>query len=316
MPRFKTRLRDRWRPVVGETSDMPYWYRHRTGLVRPTQKQIASKATVKSLSRRKVPKRDAFLWQILWTAMEENDLGEWMPQYQRRGTCVGQAWKLGCDTAMALAYVLFNKEFPGRASVATIYAGSRVEVAGRSGRWDGSNGYWAAEYVTDWGITTLKELGLQEDSRTEDERLAIRWTGSRDGVPASFEDMAEERPVLMTPRVTTIDEALLALDSGSPISIASNLIPTGRVDRNGVSPVRRNGGHNTLVWGVKWIKDDPFFLYQNSWNGWGIQTDKGQPAGSVWISAGDLKSTLNQNDSHAIVGVGGLEPLNYLKGQQ
>lgn len=310
MARFKIPLRDKIRRVAGERPWTGFRY---SAWIPPTEKLIVSKPAVSQVTNRKPPKRDTFVWQMLDVAMKENDLGLWEPQWQNRGTCVGQAWKVGCDDCAALAYVLFNKVFPGRMSVATIYAGSRVEVAGRPGWSDGSNGYWAAEFVTEWGCTTLTELGLDDDSRSEDERLAVRWCGSRAGVPASYEEMASERPVLQTPRMETIDDALVALDSGSPISIASPLIPSGSCDRNGVSRVRRRGGHNMLIRGVRWLNGDPIFLCQNSWGpNWGEVAIEGQPKGSVWITAGDLLSIFKYRDSHAIVGMGGLEPLDWL----
>ena len=312
MARWRTRLRDRKRRTVGEGHEMSRWYHQRTGWVPPSRKQIASKPTLSQSYRRKRDRQvDTFLWRLLWTAMEENEgptrPKTWVPQNQSRGTCIGQTWKLGCDTVMSLSYLLFGTEFPGRASVATIYAGSRVEVAGLPGFWDGSNGYWAAEFVTKWGVTTLLELGMDDNARLEDERLAVRWAGSRDGVPASFEEMAEQRPILQTPRITTVEEAITAVTGGAPISIASNLIPSGKIDKNGVSRVRRDGGHNVLLWGLRWISGEPTFLYQNSWGNWADQVLEDQPAGSVWINAYDLQKTLDQNDSHALVGIGGLE---------
>lgn len=314
MGKFDARCVDKWRKVIGEGRPIEQWYDRFSAWVPPSKVQIASRPQVSQISTRKPVKRDTFLWEMLEIAIDENELGElgeWRPQKQQRGTCVGQGWKLGCDTAAAMAYIFFNKVFPGRMAVATIYAGSRVEIAGRPGWSDGSNGYWAAEWVTEYGCTTLRELGLSEDSRYEDERLAVRWTGSRSGVPAKFEEMAEERPVQMTPRVSNIEEALLAIDSGSAISICSNLIPSGQCDKDGVSRVRRRGGHCMLIWGVQYLRGEPVFLCQNSWGPWGSPSMDGQPVGSVWITAGDLQSILNQNDSHAIVGLGGLEPLDW-----
>ena len=197
--------------------------------------------------------------------------------------------------------------------MANIYAGSRVEAAGRPGGWDGSNGSWAAKYCRNWGVVTLREIGLPNDSLSDDERLAVRWTASRSGVPAEYETLARERPIFQTPLVTSIEELLLALDSGSPVANCSNLIPTGRVDSRGVSPVRRSGGHCTLFWAVRWIDGEPYFLYQNSWGpNWGqVVYPSDQPVGSVWITARDALAILNQRDSHALVGIGGLEPLDW-----
>jgi len=212
---------------------------------------------------------------------------------------------------MAVNWLLYDNPFPGRAAVAPIYAGSRVEVAGRPGYGDGSNGDWAAEWVREWGVALLRDLELPDDSTVEDERLAVRWTQSRTGVPENFEKLAKVRPIKATPAITTVDELAVSIQAGAPVFHGSNLIPTGKVNSNYVSRVRRSGGHLTAFTAVRWLDGDPYFLYQNSWNGWGTQGwPDDQPAGSVWIPPADAQSILNQRDAFAAAGVGGMNPMS------
>jgi hypothetical protein len=202
---------------------------------------------------------------------------------------------------MSVAWLIFNKIYAGRAAVATAYAGSRVEVAKRPGRWDGSNGAWVAKFLTDWGVATLEELGLENDELVEDERLALQWCASRSGVPEKFENIARERPIRNAPMVVDQDELIACLESGNPVLDASNLIPDNR-DTDDVVPVRRRGGHLTVFGGIRWRNGEPEILYVNSWSrNWGRN-------GCVWISMRSALSILSQRDSFALIGIQGLDP--------
>lgn len=306
MPRIQTSDRDRNKPVIGEARSVrELEYRYSIGLGGLTKPTEHAGDAVSTFTAGRAPSKiDTNLLDVLKVACTENGRPEWRIKYQSRGTCVGQAAATAADMVMAVSWLVFDNEFPGRASVAAMYAGSRVESAGRPGWWDGSNGSWVAKWVRQWGVLLLEELDLPDTSRWEDERLGVRWAASRSGVPSGFEDTADERPILLTPFVETTDEAALAIESGSPIVDCSNLIPTGRTDRRGMSPVRRSGGHATVFAAVRWRDDgDPEFLYLNSWSeDWGDE-------GMVWISQRDAQAILNQNDSYAFTGVGGLEPL-------
>lgn len=256
------------------------------------------------------PDRDTFLWRFCMLAFEKAGI-RWRPQYQKRGTCVGQGYKLGGDTVLAKHAVLFGKKFPGRCAVAGTYPGGRVDVAGQPGSWDGSNGSWTIEWVLKWGLLLLNGVGLTEDSRDEDERLALRWCASRQGVPAAEETLAKKRPIRYGPRVRQARECAKILQAGNPVVECSNLIASGRRDRNGFSPVSRSGGHCQLVWAVRF---NPMgFLIQNSWSedwGSGPKWPDDQPDGSVWVDEGEMQAILNQGDTYAMIDAGGLEPLD------
>ena len=90
--------------------------------------------------------RETFLYRALFDYVKN-----WRPQYQKRGTCVGQGAKLGADTLEAVFCKVEKADWVGRASVAGMYAGSRDEIAGQPGRWDGPNRSWVAKYVMQYG---------------------------------------------------------------------------------------------------------------------------------------------------------------------
>jgi hypothetical protein len=206
---------------------------------------------------------------------------------------------------MAVAWLVFDKLIPGRAAVATGYAGSRVEVASQPGGWDGSNGNWIAEFMTKWGVAVLPEIGLGEQELDADERLAVQWASSRAGVPEKFELIAKERPIVRAPQVTTAEELIACLESGNPVIHGSNLIPRDRDTPNTTVSIARSGGHLTVFGAIRWPSGggDPHILYVNSWSdSWG--TD-----GCVWITLQDAVRILNQDDAFAFIGIQGLNPV-------
>lgn len=225
--------------------------------------------------------------------------------------CVGMGHKLGVDTVMAVNSLILDHKFLGRAAVAPIYAGGRVDIAGQPGNWDGSNGYWTTPWLTKYGVVLLAEMDLPEDSRDEDENIAVSWASKREGVPVKYEDIAKVKPIKEAPKITNTKEAAKALQAGHPITICTNLIPTGQRNSQGFSPVRNSGGHCTLIWAYR--KDPVGFLYQNSWSeNWGSGGiyPSDQPDGSVWITERELQMILDADDSFALVGMTGLEPLD------
>lgn len=246
-------------------------------------------------------KEDVDLIEVLSVCLEENNIPfKW--KFQKRGTCVGQSGSLAADITMAVYSMLFFKDFESRAAVSTAYAGSRVEVGGQPGNWDGSNGSWIAEFLTRWGVATLKGIGLGEEEFDEDERLAVRWAATRDGVPEKFERISKDKPIIKAPRVESIEEAQACVGSYNPIIICSNLIPLDR-DTDDVVPVQRAGGHATVIAGMRFRRDGSIeWKYANSWSkNWGRD-------GCVWISSRDLQLILNQGDSYSTIGVHGLSP--------
>lgn len=303
MPRWYNR--NDLRPVVGEFTDLEAlvrYYQRGPGSVSKPTRAFSQPLSEWSGAPKKPRKIDTNLWEVLRLCLKESKI-EFAHKYQRSGTCVGQATATCSDIAMSIGWLL-DKQFPGRASVAVAYTGGRVEYAGRPGSWQGSNGSWAAGFVTKWGVGLLKELELPETTLLDDERLALRWTATRAGIPDKFEQMSRVRPILSAPLITNLDEAAIAIEAGAPIIDCSNLIPSGRMDSSGVSRVSRGGGHATTIAAVRWLKSgESQWLYVNSWSeNWGSE-------GMVWLTSSDFQAILNQQDSYAFAGVGGLAPL-------
>jgi hypothetical protein len=161
---------------------------------------------------------------FFWDA-EQKVLGKVLGAWNQNpaGTCVSFGW--GRDVQDLILGQIANgaaEEWPGH-EVATepIYGGSRVEVGhGRAGRGDGSNGSWAAQWVTQWGILFRQPYG-QYDLSVYSVPLSRKWGSS--GVPAELEQLAKAHPVKTAAIVTTADQLWAALGNGYPVPICSNV---------------------------------------------------------------------------------------------
>jgi len=255
--------------------------------------------------------QDTYLWLALWTVLKQRGQ-RWKPQYQKYGTCVGQALKLALDHLAALNTLLSLSQWEGRFSVAGAYTFSRVEIGGQPGRWEGSNGYQAAAGAMKYGCLLLSDIGLPDDDLDNDENLAMKWTASRQGVPQEYEDKAGRILVL---DVVTPDSIMLAaklIQAGSPQIVGTTYIPTGQRNADGISPCRRSrGGHEMCVDGVRYKNGQPWcFHQQNSWSenwGSGPAYPVDMPPGGVWISAADYWQQIQDRDSSSLIGIHGLK---------
>ena len=244
------------------------------------------------------PKRDVDLLDFTKELVDG-----WNRQHQRRGTCVGQGFKVAVDIVMAVNSIVSGTRWEGRAAVAPIYAGSRVEIAGKPGRWDGSYGYAAAKWLRDFGVVLLAELDLPDDAMWEDEKLAVAWAAKRSGVPKDYEGEAQEKPITSYVNIKNTRQAAWLLDAGHPNVQCSSLIPSGTTDSRGMSRPRRSGGHCTGVFALRYHRGEREWAYDNSWGvGWGQR-------GRVWLRDRDYQAMLNRGDSYALIGQTGMETI-------
>lgn len=256
-------------------------------------------------------KRDVFLYRYLYQVLggEKN----WLPQWQKRGTCVGQGAKLLADKMMAINHIFGGGQWLGRASVAGLYAASRVEIGRQPGRWDGSTGFWVAKAMKEIGILLLRDLGLPDDATDADEELAVRWAASRSGIPDDKEALAGERVVYDTYVPETPDECAAALDAGALVLMCSDLIATGDRGEYGISRLTRQGGHCQML-SAKFYTPEGKRLFNecNSWSktwGRGPRYPADMPLGSVNLTDESIAAQLRSGDCHVVVGIRGLDPI-------
>lgn len=258
---------------------------------------------------------DVFLYRALSVCMKRKDPNwEFRPQFQKRGTCGGQGAKLAWDITAARYSLTHVVEFPGRCSVAAMYAGSRIEIANKPGNWDGTCGIWLAQLIEKYGVLLLKDLDIPENyyvpnKMDPDEELAIKWVNQREGIPSKFESSLIGKTQISQPR--SANEAGKLIQKGFTIITGSTWIPNGRVNSNGFSQVEKGGGHLTCFTAVRY---NPFgLLYQNSWGeGWGsnqVRFPDDQPKGSVWLPERDVNQILQDNDYFAFGDTSRLDPM-------
>jgi hypothetical protein len=244
-------------------------------------------------------------------------------QFQKRGTCVGQATKLGRDIRNACLYLLFPHLHAhilnpagklARFAVAPAYGAGRVEASGNVGKWDGCAVSWIAEAITSFGTLPRYLLNLPETHSPSyanerglepDEQMAVDWAASRQGVPAEYESLMNAYVGDMIP-VRNIEECALSICNFKPVQQGSTIIPTGRCNSSGTSDCESGGGHSTLFAGIRSPGDlslmvqlpkDPIrceYFYKNSWGDWGFED-----TGGVWIPGKDAEAMIAQGDTYA-----------------
>lgn len=276
------------------------------------------------------PLKDVFLgrYAVMGMRSKYGRRFQFFPQYQREGTCIGMSHAFLATCVLGVSSFLSGLKFPGRAAVAPIYAGSRVEIGKQPGTWQGSVGSWAADWLQKYGVVLLEEMGLSDDPKNskawlatlaKDEALALRWTNSRTGVPAEMEAFAKLRAVQHAPLVQTVAEVRAALSNLSPINLCGQVHPSQDLDSRGVSKrLTRGGGHSTGIIGMHFDGKEWWYDHLQSWwyyyKGGFCRSDNPIDkmfAGSVTrIPEKWLQSWLNERDCYALVGVQGLEPID------
>lgn len=262
------------------------------------------------------PDRDTFLWRALYMVMSTLQPGwRYRTQFQKQGTCGGQSAKSVWDMSTANTCLLMNQAFPGRSSVAGFYTGSRVEVARKPGKWQGTCGCWLAEFAAKFGAVLLKDMQIDENyyyptSQDPDEKFAMAWTNSWDGVPVKYEQLAKRFPSGAISQPRNAREAGKLIEQGIGVITGNDLIPTGKRNRQGFGDLRQVSGHLT---GYIAVRYNPFgLLYLNSWgDDWasGPVYVEDQPPGTVWLDEDQCNAQISQGDTFGIGGTMGMPDL-------
>lgn len=226
------------------------------------------------------------------------------------GSCVGFGTTTGVERTLAAEIALrggTKDEFTFFSEEVT-YAGSRYEAIGNrppSFRGDGSNGSWAAKFVTEWGMVPKGKYGDLDLTHYSASR-ARSWNNT--GVPDFLEPTAKKFPVKSAARITNVRDAQAAIASGYGIQMASSLGAARQRDANGI--VRESGrwAHSMCVDGYHQDGLRLYFHVENSWDrsyhvgpvGWGSPTEAG-----FWIISDSIAPALKQGDSYAFSGATG-----------
>jgi hypothetical protein len=181
--------------------------------------------------------QNVFLWKNL-----EKELGVIVPHNQTRGAdgaeaegdCLGHSSAMGCDVLAATEiHMLGQRErWNAKASVEAIYWGSRCEIGkaqmppsewAQFRRGGGSVGYWAAEWLKQYGVLHRQVYAVGEDSYDLTGYDPGRSRELRNtGVPDWLEPIAKEHPVLEISQPKSGQEALDAICAGQPVVFCSS----------------------------------------------------------------------------------------------
>ena len=317
MPRRRISTKYRYREVEGWKPDPE----HAREFAAKNPTPVFATAAPKLMDREL---RDVFIpaYQIKACKEKFGKTYRYTPQHQYRGTCVGQSHKSLVDQTNAVWRFIGGGKFEGLSAVCTGYAGSRVEIAGWVSRSDGSNGSWIAEWLTKkrgtGGVVLLKSLGLDEFDQRQDEKYATDWAASRQGVPSEFEDVARIRPLKNASLILTVPELQAAIQNLQPVNICTPYIPSPRRNSDGVSAVSRQGGHSTLICGMRKIGRRWVYPYLQSWGNWATGNygwDKFDPEGHyrtsiVDLEERDIERILQSRDCYTFFGPQGVEPIS------
>ena len=288
-------------PLMGYVPDRKGTERFLASLPKPT---LASAGPDLELDT----SRDVFLGEYLLRCDPS-----WKRGSQRIGSCVGWGWALSCDILAACDIHLRaeHEVYGGRVLEASVYAFSRVEVAGkRNLGGDGSYGGAAAKAVTKYG--TLHYHIDYAGKRFTDNSGTREKEWGRDGVPDELEPFAAKHKVSAVALVTSFEDAAKAIQNGYPVAVCS---------MRGFSMTLRDGGYLTPMgtWahcmmfaGVKW-NPRPALLCVNSWaDCYDGDVDPALPTqfqkSAGWVDADTCTDMLSGEDSFALSGYSGFEP--------
>lgn len=243
--------------------------------------------------------------------------------------CVGQSHKLILDCLSAASRFVSGTQFEGRFAVAGTYTAGRVEAGGRPGAWEGSVGSWQAEAMGFGCGILLEELGLPaepSDKRAwyansdKDERIAMDWTKSREGVPSGYETKMRKRVISEVLPLNTPEEVRAALSNLKPVNLCGQVHPSRARNSEGLSvSLESGGGHSTWICGMMKTRRGYVYDMMQTWydyysGGYARansphEEDKMFSTCTTQIPEKWLRRWLQTRDCFAFAGPEGLEPI-------
>lgn len=257
--------------------------------------------------------RAVYLWQL-----QQRLTGAPVPLKDQNptGSCVGFGNTTAVERTLASEIVarggdkseftLFSEE--------VTYAGSRVEANGGKSpiRGDGSNGSWAARWITKWGMVPKGKYG-EHDLTEYSAARAQSWNYS--GVPDELEPVARKFPVKDAARITNWQDAKKAIANGYGTGICSGVGFNRQRNANGVATPGPRWSHCMCLDGYHTDENGREYGHiENSWAktgyhvgpvGWGNPT-----AAGFWAEAAVIDRMLREGDSWAYSGAVGFPRKN------
>jgi hypothetical protein len=247
-----------------------------------------------------------------WAEMYEKiTRAPFAPHDQGIGDCVSHGFGTAVDFLSALQVSKKTKpeKWMGECATEIIYGGSRIEIGKMTpmqARGDGSTGFWAGRWVSEYGILLRTTYPGGFDFTKYDPRVAKSY-GSK-GVPDALEPLAKLHPVKTVALVNSWEECRDAIYNGHFVAMCSN-IGFGDTQRSWVRDsegfLRRKAApwyHCMFLCDVDDEYKRPGALCINSWGPHWVAgpTRRKMPSGSFWIDAETIDKGMKQGDSIAL----------------
>ncbi len=219
---------------------------------------------------------------------------------QQIGDCTSFGAGHALDLLQCVEIALGEPEEYKEICTEAIYGIGR-EVAGMLGSGDGCYGGAVAKALTDHGAVPREAVGAYSGQR------AKQW--GRSGVPREIKDLCGKQKLGAATLVATKAELDAALNSGYPVTVASNQGFTQPRDSKGICYPRGSWPHQMAIVGRAWIDGKPFYLIIQSWGDQlpGGPTSRDQPAFSFFAPADAVYRMIGNRDSWAFSLWGGFQ---------
>lgn len=213
------------------------------------------------------------------------------------GSCVAFGAALACDLLVAIEMIEHSMEKPtGRTDPMSIYWGSRVEIGGNRLWGQGSVGAWAAQWLKDYGV--LIQANYPGCDLSTYSAAVCCGSNANRGVPNELEAIARQHPVRDYAQCKTFEELTRAIESGYPVTIASNQGFTRTRDAKGFARPSGRWGHQMVCVGVR--HDIPGALIANSWGAYFNGGPDDLSPACFWADDATVGRMLKMGDSFAL----------------
>lgn len=263
---------------------------------------------------------DALIYRFLYRALKENDLLTQLEKDTGRlksldqmgtGSCVsfGATRALGVTAACDIYIRNEQERYKLLFNPNAIYGIIRTD---HLGRWDGANGWMAAESLKKYGVLHQRVYG-DIDLTNSTDKDARRWAAT--GLPQELYEYAKEHQVIASAVVKTVDEVKAAVQNGYGVILCANVSYHSVRDDQGFARRTPEGwAHCLALVGYRGPNSGrEGFCIANSWGGpegrWisGPIWPEDQPFGSFWITPENLQVHLKSGDCYAIAGYNGFK---------
>lgn len=243
------------------------------------------------------------------------------------GTCVGAGTAGACDvTAACDIYMRGDPEkmpegqsgVPSRCSLDWCYASGR-HIANQLGSWQGSNGSWSVDALTQWGSIWSIKYGEYDLSEYSIPRT-LEW--ARKGVPEPLKKAASENKFRAYVNAKTPEQACALIQNGYGVLVCSSYGFEGTRDEDGAIRIRGTWLHcmywNAYVVVKRGSTKKRYFTNTNSWsdsylaNGGPLGPETpDMPFGSWNVHWDDAAKVLKAGDSWSVGGFDGFKRANW-----